>query len=88
MFPEWQYEEAVVSLDPGSLILAYSDGITEPENVYGEQFGHQRVIEEVQRNRAQRPEAILNALSSAVDQWTGTPEQSDDMTIVLASVTA
>jgi sigma-B regulation protein RsbU (phosphoserine phosphatase) len=80
------YEEGTMVLEPGSILMAYSDGITEPENVYGEQFGRARLIEEVQRNLGERPEGILEAVVAAVDHWAGSPEQSDDMTVVLASV--
>jgi sigma-B regulation protein RsbU (phosphoserine phosphatase) len=86
MFPECRYEQGMVTLEPGSLLAAYTDGISEPENAYGEQFGRQRIIEVIQRNRGQRPEATLDAMVAAVEQWAGTPEQADDMTILLATV--
>jgi phosphoserine phosphatase RsbU/P len=85
MFPDCQFEEGSLTIQPGSLLVAYSDGITEPENAYGEQFGRQRLTEVIQRNRGQRPENIRAAVVAAVDQWAGTPEQSDDMTVVIAS---
>jgi len=85
MFPECQFEEGSLTVEPGSLLVAYSDGITEPENAYGEQFGRQRLTEVIQRNRGQRAEDILAAVVAAVDQWAGTPEQSDDMTVLIAS---
>jgi len=86
MFKECEYEEGVVTLEPDSLVAGYTDGISEPENAYGEQFGRQRIIEVIERNRGQRPEAILDALVAAVESWAGTPEQADDMTVLLASV--
>jgi len=85
MFADCEYEEGSVTLAPGSLLAAYTDGISEPENAYGEQFGRDRIIEVIQRNRTQRPEAILDSLVAAVEHWAGTPEQADDMTILLAS---
>jgi len=85
MFSECEFEQGSVTLEPGCLLAAYTDGISEPENAYGEQFGRQRIIEVIQRNRAKSPEAILEAVVSAVDQWAGTPEQSDDMTVLLAT---
>jgi len=86
MFPNCEYEEGSVTLEPGSVLAAYSDGITEPENAYGEQFGRQRLIEVLQRSRSQKPEEVLTAVLGAVDQWAGTPEQADDMTVVIAAV--
>ena len=86
MFKECEYEQGELTLEPGSLIAAYTDGISEPENAYGEQFGRQRIIDVIQRNRTQRPEAILDAIVASVESWAGTPEQADDMTVMLASV--
>jgi phosphoserine phosphatase RsbU/P len=85
MFRDCEYEQGTVTLEPGGLLVAYTDGISEPENHYGEQFGRQRIIDVIERNRGQRPEAILDALVAAVENWASTPEQSDDMTILLAS---
>ena len=85
MFADCEYEQGTVTLEPGCLLVGYTDGISEPENAYGEQFGRDRIIEVIQRNRTQRPEAILDALVAAVEHWAGTPEQADDMTILLAS---
>ncbi|HTQ84815.1 MAG TPA: SpoIIE family protein phosphatase [Candidatus Solibacter sp.] len=85
MFAGCEFEQGSVSLEPGSLLAAYTDGISEPENAYGEQFGRQRIIEVIERNRSQRPEAILDSLVVAVEQWAGSPEQADDMTILLAT---
>jgi phosphoserine phosphatase RsbU/P len=85
MFEDCEFEQGSLTLEPGCLLAAYTDGISEPENAYGEQFGRDRIIEVIQRNRAQRPEAILDALVAAVELWAGAPEQADDMTILLAS---
>jgi len=85
MFPGCAFDQGTVTLEPGSLLAAYTDGISEPENPYGEQFGHQRIIDVIERNRGQRPEAILDAIVAAVEQWVASPEQADDMTILLAA---
>ena len=86
MFKDFIYEQGTVILEPGSLIAGYTDGISEPENAYGEQFGRQRIIEVIERNRTQRPEAILDAIVAAVEAWAGTPEQADDMTVLIATM--
>jgi len=85
MFAECEFEQGSITLEPGCLLAAYTDGISEPENAYGEEFGRERIIEVIQRNRAERPEAILDALVAAVERWASTPEQADDMTILLAN---
>lgn len=83
-FPFSKYDESKLDLRSGDLLLCYTDGITEPENAYGEMFGEERLIEIVTKN-ADRDEAqIIESVMDAVRQWTGAPELSDDMTVLLA----
>jgi len=83
-FPFAKYEESKLELRAGDLLVCYTDGITEPENEYGEMFGEERLIELVAKN-AERDEAqIIESLMESVRQWTGVPELSDDMTVLLA----
>jgi sigma-B regulation protein RsbU (phosphoserine phosphatase) len=83
-FPFAQYEESRIELIPGDLLVCFTDGVTEPENVYGEMFGEERLLETITRN-AHRPEGeIIGIVTEAVQQWTGSPELQDDMTLLLA----
>jgi phosphoserine phosphatase RsbU/P len=83
LFDNINYDEASVQLRPGEIFLAYSDGVTEPENDFGE-FGEQRLIELVQENRDLPLERISEIVTAAVDDWIGGAEQPDDVTLVLA----
>jgi sigma-B regulation protein RsbU (phosphoserine phosphatase) len=67
----------------GDIFLAYSDGVTEPENEFGE-FGEPRLIELVHENRDRALEQITEIVTAAVDDWIGGAEQPDDVTLVLA----
>jgi sigma-B regulation protein RsbU (phosphoserine phosphatase) len=77
------FPEGTVDLQPGDLLVAYSDGVTEPENDYGE-FGEDRLIQIVRANRHLPLERITAAVTAAVDDWIGENEQPDDVTLVLA----
>ena len=70
-------------MHPGEIFLAYSDGVTEPENEFGE-FGEERLIDLVSVNRRFPLVQISEAVTSAVDDWIGDNEQPDDITLVLA----
>ncbi len=83
LFDHMQYEESTVSLSAGEIFLAYSDGITEPENDYGE-FGEDRLIDLVRSNRHLPLERISELVTNAVYEWIGANEQPDDVTLVLA----
>jgi sigma-B regulation protein RsbU (phosphoserine phosphatase) len=78
-----RYEEATVTLDPGDLLVAYSDGVTEPENDFGE-FGEDRLMEIVKRHRHHPLAVISSQTLQALRDWIGDGEQPDDITLVLA----
>jgi sigma-B regulation protein RsbU (phosphoserine phosphatase) len=83
LFDDIRYDEDSVQLRPGEIFLAYSDGVSEPENDFGE-FGEERLIELVQENRDLPLERISEIVTAAVDDWIGAAEQPDDVTLVLA----
>jgi len=83
LFDNMTYDEGAVEIEPGEIFLAYSDGVTEPENEFGE-FGEERLIELVAENRRLPLVQISQAVTSAVDDWIGDHEQPDDITLVLA----
>ncbi len=77
------YEDRSIQLRPGDIFVAFSDGIIEPENEFGE-FGEQRLMEMV-RDHSQLPLPELSeAVLDAVRDWIGPAEQPDDVTLVLA----
>jgi phosphoserine phosphatase RsbU/P len=83
LFDQMSYEEASVPLRPGEIFIAYSDGVTEPENDFGE-FGESRLIDLVRENRNLPLVRISEIVTAAVDDWIGPNEQPDDVTLVLA----
>jgi sigma-B regulation protein RsbU (phosphoserine phosphatase) len=83
LFDNMTYDEGSVEMHPGEIFLAYSDGVTEPENEFGE-FGEERLIDLVSANRHLPLIQVSQAVTSAVDDWIGDNEQPDDITLVLA----
>jgi sigma-B regulation protein RsbU (phosphoserine phosphatase) len=83
LFDNMTYDEGTVEMHPGEILLAYSDGVTEPENEFGE-FGEERLIDLVSTNRRLPLVQISQTVTSAVDDWIGDNEQPDDITLVLA----
>jgi sigma-B regulation protein RsbU (phosphoserine phosphatase) len=84
LFEHPGYTERTIQVSPGSLLVIFTDGITEPENVYGEEFGLQRVKAEVLRQRDLPVGRLAENMIAAAEQWAGSPEQADDMTVVVA----
>jgi sigma-B regulation protein RsbU (phosphoserine phosphatase) len=83
-FPFIEYGEETVSLGAGDLLVSYTDGITEPENAYGEEFGIERLQETVQRHQHLETAEIVAKVMECVRQWSGAPELPDDMTVLIA----
>jgi sigma-B regulation protein RsbU (phosphoserine phosphatase) len=83
LFDNLSFPEATVQLRPGDLLVTYTDGVTEPENDYGE-FGEERLIQLVRENRHLPLERITEIVAGAVADWIGEAEQPDDVTLVLA----
>jgi sigma-B regulation protein RsbU (phosphoserine phosphatase) len=82
-FPMLRYEEQTVPLGCGDLLVAYTDGITEPENAYGEDFGAERLADVVMRHRDACPAEIVAKVLEAVRHWDTSAEQADDMTLMI-----
>jgi len=81
---DYVYEQGELSVPPGALLISYSDGLVEPENVYGEEFGIRRLEQAAVRVQATAPLMVAESLMAAAEEWAGTPEQADDMTVVVA----
>jgi len=84
LFETATYAQGAIKVSPGGVLVAFSDGLTEPENVYGEEFGLDRLREEILRQRHMPPQRVAENLIRASEQWAGTPEQADDITVVVA----
>jgi serine phosphatase RsbU (regulator of sigma subunit) len=81
---DYTYEEGTLTVAPDSLLIGYSDGLIEPENVYGEEFGIRRLEEAAIRVQTSTPIMVAESLMAAAEEWAGTPEQADDMTVIVA----
>jgi len=84
LIEEATYKQGTVQIAPDSLLLVFSDGLTEPENVFGEEFGVERLQEEVMRERNAPARKLAEDLIDSAERWSGTAEQADDMTVVIA----
>ncbi|MGA3186277.1 MAG: SpoIIE family protein phosphatase [Bryobacteraceae bacterium] len=83
-FPFAKYDESRIELKASDLLVCYTDGITEPENEYGEMFGEDRLIDLIARNSHLNDEQIIEVVLEGVREWMSTDELPDDMTILLA----
>ena len=83
-FPIAKYGEETVRLEAGDILVAYTDGIVEPENTYGEMFGEDRFQDLLAKYAHADSEEMMARVMEAVVQWTGSSELQDDMTMLVA----
>ncbi len=82
LFDNAEFEEEVIQLTPGDLLVVFSDGISEATNARGEDFGDARIIECV-RGAEREPEAVRGRLFEQVRRFTGDEPPADDMTALV-----
>ena len=83
LFDGATYDESTIAMQPGDILAAFTDGVTEPENESGE-FGEERLIELIQEHRQEPLSRIGDVITRSVEDWIGDAEQPDDVTVVLA----
>jgi sigma-B regulation protein RsbU (phosphoserine phosphatase) len=79
-----KFSESRLDLESGDLLVFFTDGITEPENEYGEMFGEERLADLVLRNAHRGEDEIIALVLESVRQFARAGEAQDDMTILLA----
>lgn len=83
LFATAAYEAGTVQLDPGDVVVAFSDGITEARNTAGEEFGRERLHAILRRCRGESARAILDAILGAIHQFSAGAVQYDDITVLV-----
>jgi len=84
VFEDYEFEQGSERVPPNAVLVGYSDGLVEPENVYGEEFGITRLRDAALQLNGSSPRAIALGMMQAVEDWAGSPEQADDMTVIVA----
>ena len=79
---EQHYNELTVSLEPGTSVVVYTDGITESMNAANELFGRAR-LEQFVASIGGSAEELTKAIVTEVDRFCGTRPQRDDMCLVV-----
>ena len=77
------YDSAVVTMDPGDVVVVCSDGVTEARSVDGEEFGRERTIAAVRQCHGQKPDVVMDALMAAMREFVGVAPQADDITVLI-----
>jgi sigma-B regulation protein RsbU (phosphoserine phosphatase) len=86
MFPRMQYQEGVVELRPGDVLIVFTDGVPEALNPAGEEFGEQRLKEALVRHAPLPVAGMKSRLLDEMRAWIADAEPHDDLTFVIMKV--
>ena len=78
----FEYEQFQVSLEPGDMVVIYTDGVNEAQDPNNEQFGHQRIIDQLAEKDWPTCEAFGKSLITNVTQHLNGAKQDDDVCVV------
>jgi sigma-B regulation protein RsbU (phosphoserine phosphatase) len=77
------FDEEVLQLSPGDVVIAFSDGVSEALNEAGDEYSDERLLASVMSHRQRTPQDLLQALLADVRQFTGAATPNDDVTMVV-----
>jgi serine phosphatase RsbU (regulator of sigma subunit) len=83
LFEHAAFDEETVTLQPGDLIIAFSDGVTEALNAQGDEYTDERLVECVKAHRGKSPQETLDCLLADVHAFCADATQNDDVTMVM-----
>jgi serine phosphatase RsbU (regulator of sigma subunit) len=84
LFSSATYADERTQLEPGDVLVIFSDGVTEALNLAGDEFGEERLSVEVMKTRTAPLSDILQGVISAVQTFAAGASQSDDVTVLVA----
>jgi sigma-B regulation protein RsbU (phosphoserine phosphatase) len=85
VFPTTHFEEQSCLLSPGTVLVLYTDGLTEAKNVEHKEFGRpriQNVLEQFKSREDKSLDSLISSLSDAAHRFAGEAPQSDDLTLL------
>ncbi len=88
MVPDAIFQQATVDHHVGfkknDILVLYTDGVTEVQNAHGEEFGNRRLSSVVKSLDMRSAEGITKGITERIRLFSGTDEQMDDLTLVIA----
>jgi sigma-B regulation protein RsbU (phosphoserine phosphatase) len=80
------YDEVVMPMQQGDMIVLYSDGVSDGQNIRGEEFGTERIGEVMARTSKMPSKQIVDEIFKELDVFTEGTEQFDDQTLIVLKV--
>ena len=79
----FSYKEDVITMESGDIFIAYSDGVTEAQNEFGQFYEKDRLLKLLNEIRKYKFEEIGEIIVNSVDIFTGESAATDDLSLVI-----
>jgi serine phosphatase RsbU (regulator of sigma subunit) len=86
MFEHCSYEQEVVQMQPGDVLIAFTDGLSEAQNARGDEFGEARIKEALAASARLSVNEIRDEIVRRAKAWGGGAPQYDDLTFIVMKV--
>lgn len=83
LFSSLKFKREISRVEAGSVLVIYTDGVTEAENAEDEQFGIDHMVEVVTAARRSSAKGIHASIRSALKEFVGDEPTHDDSTIIV-----
>ncbi len=83
LLPSFPYEQATLTIEPGDVFVAFTDGISEAMNNADEEWGEEQLIATVEGCGGLGPSEAIGRIMQAADTFVAGAKQHDDMTLVI-----
>ena len=83
MFRDSRYYEYYATIDPGQMLVLYTDGVTEATNPAGEEYGRDRLVDAARRARDLPAREMIDFIHRDLMQWTDGLGATDDVTFFI-----
>lgn len=82
-FPDNPLKAVEIDLEPGDLIVYYTDGLSEAENPQGDDYGEDRLMSIIEHNAGQSAAAVMKAILTDVEAFCAGQPLFDDLTVMI-----
>ncbi|MEA1976702.1 MAG: SpoIIE family protein phosphatase [Chloroflexota bacterium] len=83
LYDDQVWQKRKIQLDPGDLVVIYTDGITDAQNSLNELYGMDRFSKNIQANRNRPPAELEKLILEDIDRFLDGAPQPDDMALVI-----
>jgi sigma-B regulation protein RsbU (phosphoserine phosphatase) len=86
IFPDRSFDPLEYYVENGDRLFLCSDGVLECNNIAGEEFGQDRLMEVLNNHRDSSLDTLVTSLQSTMHDWAGSTEFADDVTLLALEI--